>query len=140
MQEDIKIELVKSHLGLSISTDISDFENVDCMIYSESTADGYDVYICTNDSKNPSICEDVYYYDHDLADALREQIRYGDETFYIDEYIYEDCYIDDMFVEVFNEFVEEIIENDELDITLEEINSLKEEYGITEEVEGAEAS
>ena len=140
MQEDRQIELVKNHLGLSISTDISDFENVDCMIYSESTADGYDVYICTNDSKNPSICEDVYYYDHDLADALREQIRYGDETFYIDEYIYEDCYIDDMFVEVFNEFVEEIIENDELDITLEEINSLKEEYGITEEVEGAEAS
>ena len=45
-----------------------------------------------------------------------------------------------MLIEVFNEFVEEIIENDELDITLEEINYLKEEYGITEEVEGAEAT
>ena len=30
--------------------------------------------------------------------------------------------------------VEDIIEDDELDITLEEINYLKEEYGITEEV------
>ena len=37
--------------------------------------------------------------------------------------------------EMFQEYVEDIIENDELDITLEEINYLKEEYGLTEEVE-----
>ena len=130
-----QIELVKNHLGLSISTDISDFENVDCMIYNESTADGYDVYICTNDSRHPIICEDVYYYDHDLADAFEEQVRYGDETFYIDDCVYEDCYLEDKLIEMFQEHVEDIIENDELDITLEEINYLKEEYGITEEVE-----
>ena len=41
--EERMIELVKNHLEISISTDISDFENVDCHIYSESTADGYDV-------------------------------------------------------------------------------------------------
>tara|TARA_Y100001938_G_C7767991_1_gene271836 strand:- start:82 stop:498 length:417 start_codon:yes stop_codon:yes gene_type:complete len=130
-----QIELVKNHLGLSISTDISDFENVDCMIYNESTADGYDVYICTNDSRHPIICEDVYYYDHDLADAFEEQVRYGDETFYIDDCVYEDCYLEDKLIEMFQEHVEDIIENDELDITLEEINYLKEEYGITEAVE-----
>ena len=70
--EERMIELVKNHLEISISTDISDFENVDCHIYSESTADGYDVYICTNDPSQPSICEDVYYYDNDLADQLLE--------------------------------------------------------------------
>ena len=139
MQEDRQIELVKNHLGLSISQNIDDWSNVDCRVYNESSADGYDLWVVTNQPNHPIICEDVYYYDHDIADAVREQIRYGDETFYIDECIYEDCYIDDMLVEVFNEFVEEIIENDELDITLEEINYLKEEYGITEE-EGAEAS
>ena len=134
------IELVKQHLELSISTDLNDWSNVDCRVYNEQTADGYDLWVVTNQTDHPIICEDVYYYDHDVADAVREQIRYGDETFYIDECIYEDCYIDDMLVEVFNEFVEEIIENDELDITLEEINYLKEEYGITEEVEGADAT
>ena len=140
MQEDRQIELVKNHLGLSISQNIDDWSNVDCRVYNESSADGYDLWVVTNQPNHPIICEDVYYYDHDIADAVREQIRYGDETFYIDECIYEDCYIDDMLVEVFNEFVEDIIENDELDITLEEINYLKEEYGITEEVEGADAT
>ena len=140
MQEDRQIELVKNHLGLFISQNIDDWSNVDCRVYNESSADGYDLWVVTNQPNHPIICEDVYYYDHDIADAIREQIRYGDETFYIDECIYEDCYIDDMLIEVFNEFVEEIIENDELDITLEEINYLKEEHGITEEVEGADAT
>jgi hypothetical protein len=81
--EDRMIKLYKDHAGINISTDISDFENVDCHIYSESTADGYDVFICTNDVRQPSICEDVYYYDNDLADAFEDQIRYGDKTYLI---------------------------------------------------------
>ena len=140
MLEERMVELVKNHLEILISTDINDFENVDCLIYNESTADGYDVYICTNDSRHPSICEDVYYYDHDLADAFEEQVRYGDQTFYIDDCVYEDCYFEDKLGEMFQEYAEEIIENDELDITLEEINYLKEEYGLTEEVENAETT
>ena len=140
IRDERLIELVKNHLDISISHDINDFDNVDCMIYEESTADGYSVYLCTNDSRHPILCEDVYYYHHDLADAFEEQVRYGDQTFYIDDVIYEDCYFEDKLSEMFQEYVEDIIENDELDITLEEINYLKEEYGLTEEVEGAEAT
>ena len=65
MLESRMIELIKNHLEISISQDVSDFDNVDCHIYSESTADGYDVYVCTNNTRQPSICEDVYYYEHD---------------------------------------------------------------------------
>ena len=133
MPEERMIELVKNHLEISISTDISDFENVDCHIYSESTADGYDVYICTNNIRQPNICEDVYYYDNDLADRFRDQIRWGDKTFYIDDSIYEDCYFDDTLLEAFAENVEYIIENDELNITIEEINYLKKEYELENE-------
>ena len=133
MLESRMIELIKNHLEISISTDVNDFDNVDCHIYSESTADGYEVYVCTNNTRTPSICEDVYYYDHDLADAFQEQIRYGDKTFYICDSIYEDCYFDDTLVELFAENVEDIIENDELDITLEEINYLKKEYELEDE-------
>ena len=43
--------------------------------------------------------------------------------------------MEDMLIELFVDYVEDIIEDDELDITIEEINYLKEEYGITEEVE-----
>ena len=133
MPEERMIELVKNHLEISISTDISDFENVDCHIYTESSADGYDLYICTNDPREPSLCEDVYYYDHDLGARFRDQIRWGDKTFYIDESIYEDCYFDDTLLELFAEYIEDIIENDELDITIEEINYLKKEYDLEDE-------
>ena len=134
------IELVKNHLGLSISTDFNDFDNVDCMIYNESSADGYDLWVVTNDSRNISICEDVYYYANDLANAFEEQVRWGDQTFYIDEYVFDDAYIDDKLIEMFSERVEDIIINDELDITLEEINYLKEEYGFGEETEEADST
>lgn len=134
IKDERLVELVKNHLGLSISTSLDDWSNVDCRVYSESTADGYDLYVVTQQKDHPIICEDCYQYDHDIADAIREEIRYGAETFYIDNDIYIDCYIQDMLLEMFSEYVEDIIEDDELDITLEEINYLKEEYGITEEV------
>tara|TARA_R100000742_G_C4200992_1_gene30107 strand:- start:124 stop:585 length:462 start_codon:yes stop_codon:yes gene_type:complete len=134
------VELVKNHMGISISQDISDFDNVDCMIYNESTADGYDVWVVTNDSRHVSICENVYYYDNDIANAFEDQVRWGDQTFYIDDGVYEDSYIEDKLIEMFAEKVEDIIEDDELDITLEEINYLKEEYGIEEETEEADTT
>ncbi len=133
MLESRMIELIKNHLEISISTDVSDFDNVDCHIYSESTADGYDVYVCTNNTRQPNICEDVYYYDNDLCNAFQDAARWGDKTFYICDSIYEDCYFDDTLVEMFIENVEDIVENDELDITIEEINYLKKEYELENE-------
>ena len=127
------IELVKNHLNISISHDLSDWSNVDCRVYSESTADGYDLFVVTQNLDHPIICEDCYQYDHDITDAVREEIRYGANTFYIDLDIYNECYMEDMLLEMFADYVEDIIEDDELDITLEEINKLKEEYGLTEE-------
>ena len=133
MTEERMIELIKNHLEISISTDISDFDNNDCAIYNESSADGYDLYVVTNDTTNVNVCENVFYYDHDIADQFSEQIRYGDRIFYIDDGIYEDCYIEDKLIELFAENVEDIIEDEELDITLEEIEYLKEEYDLVEE-------
>ena len=133
MLDERMIELVKNHLDISISTDISDFENVDCTIYNESTADGYDVFVITNDTRNVNVCENVFYYDHDIANQFREQIRYGDTTFYIDEDIYNDCYIDDQLIELFVEYVDGIMQNEELNLTLGEIKYLNEEYELEDE-------
>ena len=135
IKEERLIELLKNHVDISISTSLNDWDNVDCRVYSACTADGYDLFVVTQQKNTPIICEDCYQYDHDLADAVREEIRYGAATFYIDLDLYNDCYMEDMFVEMFTECVEDIIEDDTLNITLQEINQLKEEYGITEEVE-----
>ena len=133
MRDERMVELVKNHVDISISHDLSDWSNVDCRVYSESTADGYDLFVVTQQQDTPIICEDCYQYDHDLADAVRQEIRYGVATFYIDLDLYNECYLEDMFLEMFSEYVEDIIEDDTLNITLQEINQLKEEYGITEE-------
>ena len=135
MPQERMVELVKNHLDLSISFSLDNWSNVDCRVYNESTADGYDLFVVTQQKDHPIICEDCYQYDHDLADAVIQEIRYGARTFYIDLDLWNDCYMEDSFVELFVDNVEDIIEDDELDITLAEINYLKEEYGITEEVE-----
>lgn len=137
MENERKIELVKEFYDLDISHDINDFDNVDCNIYSESTADGYDVYIITNNTRYPAIREDVYYYNHDLAEIFNEHIRWGDRTFYIESYIYDECYFEgfiatDVFDDLingrdFNSFMQMGI------ITEEELEYLKEEYGIEDE-------
>ena len=140
LPEERLIELVKDYYDLDISHNVEDFENVDCAIYEESTADGYSVYVVTNNTRSVSVCEEVYYYDHDLADAFEEQVRYGDQCFYIDACIYDDSYFDDKLVSMFVDRVEEIIEELKTDITEEELKSLKEEYGIEDEEEQPETA
>ena len=135
LPEERLIELVKNYYDLDISHNVEDFENVDCTIYEESTADGYSVYVVTNNTRSVSVCEEVYYYDHNLTDAFEEQVRYGSQCFYIDASIYDDSYFDDKLVSMFVDRVEEIIEELKSDITEEELKSLKEEYGIEDEEE-----
>src|SRR5210317_2579494 len=50
-------------------------DKADFYMYSESTADGYEIYIATHDCTNINIPEDVYYYDSDLSDLLEDTIR-----------------------------------------------------------------
>ncbi len=142
MDDERKVELVKEFYDLDISHDVMNFENVDCTIYNESSADGYDLFVITNNPSHVSICEDVYYYDHDLAERFNEHVRWGDKTFYIEEWLYNDCYFEDyiansMFDDLvngndFNSFLQTEI------ITEKELEYLKEEYGIEDE-ETAEA-
>ena len=75
MDNERKIELVKEFYGLDITHDVSDFENVDCNIYNESTSDGYDVYVVTNNPNQVSICEDVHYYDNNLTERFNDHVR-----------------------------------------------------------------
>ncbi len=137
MEDERKLELVKEFYDLDISHDISDFENVDCHIYNESTADGYDVYIITNDTRQPIICEDVYYYEHGITDRFNDHVRWGDRTFYIESYLYDECYFEDFIA---NEMFDDLVNGNDFsyflekaDVTPQELEFLKEEYGIEDE-------
>jgi hypothetical protein len=59
-------------------------DNADFFIYSETTADGYEVWIATNNLNSPSINEDVYYYDNDLGEKLEDALIDG-ARIYVDD-------------------------------------------------------
>ena len=133
------IEAVKKYYGLTI--DENAYQSADIYAYEETTADGYSVYVVTNDMNSVCISEDVYYYDSDIPSAIMEQINYsnGHCILYADQYFLDDIYFDDVLLESFSEIAENIyqeIQNDEGDygFDMAEILWLKEEFTESEEI------
>jgi hypothetical protein len=117
-------KLVLDYLDTEI---VDQFDKGDFKVYAESTADGYEVYVATHDDRNVDINEDVYYYDSDLADVIMKQLE-EHYSVYIDEYLYDDLYMDDAFEEYFNENVEDIVQDSSDSFTKEELAFVKSEY------------
>ena len=132
-------EAVKSYYGLKI--DENAWNNADIYAYEENTVDGYSVYVVTHDMRSVNICEDVFYYDNDVAEAIMERVRDQGSycVLYADQYFLDDIYFDDMLLEEFAEVAEDIydeIQNDEGDygFDMAEILWLKEEFTESEEI------
>ena len=133
------IEAVKKYYGLKI--DENAYQSADVYAYEETTADGYSVYVVTNDMNSVCIAEDVYYYESDIPSAIMEYIDYsnGHCVLYADQYFLDDIYFDDMLLESFQEIADKIydnITNDEEDygFTVAELQWLKEEFTESEEI------
>ena len=54
-------------------------------IYSETTRDGYEVYVAAESVRNVCISEDVHYYDSDLHDELADAIKDELSPIYLDD-------------------------------------------------------
>ena len=67
------MDLVLDHHNVELTDDWE--RNLDYYIYTESTQDGYEVFIATYNPDKISINEDVHYYDRDLAGCLCEGIK-----------------------------------------------------------------
>ena len=112
LTEEKMIKIAKQALGLTTTNDFHDLADLYC--YNESTVDGYDVWVLTHSLKDVNICENVYYYDSDLASAVMEEIQYNGETLlHMDEYMWDDLYMDDQMLEYFGENIDDIIENND---------------------------
>ena len=130
--------IVHQYWGNENPTSDTSFDGMDYQCYTESTADGYEVYVLkpTNDEMN--INEYVHYYDSDLAGELFEILLEGN-TVYIDQYLWDDIYMDDQYEEY---WIDQLTNTDELDemfeatdMTEEEFKYLKSEYHDEEETE-----
>ena len=124
-------KIVLRYLNCEVKTDINSFDICEMQCYSESTADGYDVYVLKYTKDDISVTENVYYYDHGIAEEI---VRCMDEdkidSIYVDDYLYEDLYLEDAFEEYFSENVEDIIDQDFGEFTQEERDFIHEEYDI----------
>ena len=115
MDETKAWNLLEKHYDCEVSDQWTN-KHFDFYCYSETTADGYEVFIATNDMDSPCISEDVYYYDNDLSDAIVEAIVNG-----------EDMYVDDLDAHYFMDAVEESYGNMVNDIKEEIENELIEQ-------------
>ena len=113
MTYEFMLKKACEYYDAEISDDWND--NADFFIYSETTADGYEVYIATNDSSSPSINEDVYYYDSDLHERLEDAL-YDGARIYVDylqadyvQYAAEQAY-DNLYEELLEETEKELID------------------------------
>ena len=114
MTYEFMLKKVCDYYDAEISEDWND--NADFFIYSETTADGYEVYIATNSPSTPSINEDVYYYDSDLASSLEDALIDGARIYvdYLqDDYVHEaaesayDYLYDQLLEETENKLIDE---------------------------------
>ena len=112
---DYKLQEIKGHYEFSIS---SDWGNPDFMFYTETTADGYEIWIATEDDRNPSVNEDIYYYESDWLEKMPSCMYDGSDIYYSDlesedyafqevvDEVYEE-YFGDIKIKVENELIEE---------------------------------
>ena len=88
------------------------WRNPDFSIYEESTADGYSVWIATDDDKSINVSEDVYYYENELNDVLYNAIPHYNNI-YCDNYDFvEDAitrHYEDLLCRMEEEVVDELL-------------------------------
>ena len=92
-------------------------------IYSESTADSYDIYWCTHDER-PYVCQDGYYYEdyNEWSDQAVQELTNGGGV-WIDPNLWSDMEYDfnyeleqwwqDVYQELFDEKKEELLDSEE---------------------------
>ena len=120
------LEYINTEYGGSLDTESTWCENKHSLkIYSESTADGYDIYWCTFDEK-PYVCQDGYQYeDHPAwSEQAIEELSNGGNV-YIESHIWDDMEYEfnheleqwwqDIYEDLFNDKKDELLDSDDYD-------------------------
>ena len=88
------------------------WRNPDFSVYEESTADGYSIWIATDDDKSINVNEDVYYYENELTDVVYDAIA-DYSNIYCDNYDFvEDAitrHYEDLLCRIEEEIIDELL-------------------------------
>jgi len=77
-------------------------------IYSESTADGYTVYIATENDQSIDVNSDIHYYDNELYTVLQDAIRDGYSNIYLEDMDYLPQATEELYLELLERFEDDI--------------------------------
>ena len=83
MEETKAWNLLQAHYNCEVD-DQWRKKHYDFYCYEETTADGYSIYVATDNTYSVCVGEDVHYYDNDLSDEIVVAIEDGC-TMYIDD-------------------------------------------------------
>ena len=111
-QED-KMLFIKSTFGSEI---ITDWDRCDAYFYSDETADGYSIYIASEQEGNVCINEDVYYYESQWFEKLADYLRDGCRV-YVDSYAQDEYGFEEVIEAIYEEWYME--EHEEMENELE---------------------
>ena len=110
--EDIDIEdqyrKIQEHYDFNIDSDWKG--NYDIQFYTETTADGYEIWVATEDERNPYITEDLYYYDSDWLEKIPDAMTNGSNIYYdidFDDYNFQDK-VEQVYEDYFNEIKSDV--------------------------------
>ena len=83
MEETKAWNLLQAHYNCEVDDQWRN-KHYDFYCYEETTADGYSIYVATDNTYSVCVGEDVHYYDNDLSDEIVVAIKDGC-TMYIDD-------------------------------------------------------
>jgi len=72
---DVQLDKIQGHFDFTITANWPN--NPDIMFYTETTADGYEVWIATDDYQRPSVNDDIYYYESDWLEKMEDAMTDG---------------------------------------------------------------
>ena len=101
--------------------------NVEFEVYETTTTDGYIVYVAKQPDDEEIVSENVFYYDHELPEIVKDTIENGVDM-YIDDELADDIYLDEIFEEILADNYEDIL-NGLKDQLSEENESAENELG-----------
>ncbi len=108
---DAMLAKIKEHFDFTITDQWSG--NPSMMFYTETTADGYEVWIATDDDQRPSVNDDIYYYESDWLEKMQDAMTDGLDIYFQeledDNHSFEEV-IFDVYEEYYNDKKQELEE------------------------------
>ena len=96
-------------------------------VYETTTTDGYVVYVAKQPDDEEIVSENVFYYDHELPEIVKDAIENG-VNMSIEDGLADDIYLDEIFEEILADNYEDIL-NGLKDQLSEENESAENELG-----------